>query len=250
MKTVFLTLLVANMTTLCFSQKAFILAHQEKKGFVALSAGASLPIGQFASCSPTDQEAGWADRGRTVNISAGYQFVGRVGLMVRGEQHRNGLQTQAMLDALYLSETDIWTARADSWVVTTLMAGPYLSIPIGRFSVDARLLAGQAMAVLPGTELAGNFGDVNMAMKTTGSQSKATAFGGGVSLRYRLGRVLALQLNGDFTRSELTFDNLTSTAWSSAGRSESSRYSSCRLINVASVSGGVVLLFGNNNRPF
>lgn len=250
MKRIVLTILAIGMTTLAFSQKTFILSRQEKKGFLSLSAGGSMPVGRFASCSPIDEKAGLAGDGMAVSVSAGYRFVGPIGLMIRGEQHRNAVQTHALIDALYRSESDVWTAQADQWSITTVMGGPYISLPFGRVSLDARLLAGRATAVLPGTSMAGNFGNVDVAVKTTGSQSTATALGGGLSLRYRLGRSLSLHLNTDYTRSQLKFDNLTSTAWSSNGRSESSLYSSGRVIDVVSLSGGVAILFGNSHRPF
>jgi hypothetical protein len=250
MKKLFVTVLAAGMTTASYCQKTFILSHQDKKGFFAISAGASLPIGRFASCSPVDEQAGMADRGISMSLSAGYRFVGPVGVMVRAEQHRNAVQTQGMLANLYRNETDVWTARADNWSVTTFMGGPYVSIPFGRFMVDARVLAGQATAVLPNTAMNGNFGREEMSVKTTGAQSTATAFGGGLSVRYRLGRSFSLHVNGDYTRSQFRFDNLTSTAWSSNGRSESSNFSSDRIVSMVSVSAGISVLFGNGNRPF
>ena len=187
MKKLCLTVLAAGMTTVSFCQKTFILSHQDKKGFFAVSAGASLPVGHFSNCSPVDNQAGMAGQGLAVNISAGYRFAGPVGLMVRGEQHRNALHTDALLATVYRSENDVWTAKADNWSVTTVMAGPYVSIPMCRFSLDARLLAGRAQATLPSTSIAGNFGNVDMSLKTTGSESTATAYAGGITIRYRLG---------------------------------------------------------------
>lgn len=250
MKQVFFTVLAVGMTTAAFSQKTFILAHQDKKGFVAVSAGASLPVGWFGSHSSVDPRASMAGQGMVINLSAGYRLMGPVGLMIRGEQHRNPVQTRAMLNALTRNETDVWTAKADDWTITTVMGGPYVNFPLGRFSLDARLLAGRATAVLPNTAMQGNFGQVEMSVKKTGAQSTATAFGGGLSLRYRLGRSVSLHLNGDYTRAQFTFDNLTSTAWSNNGRSESLRYSNDRPVGVVSVSAGVALLFGNGYRPF
>ncbi|GAB3503222.1 hypothetical protein GCM10027341_32000 [Spirosoma knui] len=250
MKKLLVTVLAAGMTTASYCQKTFILSHQDKKGFFAVSAGASVPVGRFASSSPTDEQAGMAGRGIVLSLAAGYRIVGPVGLMVRAEQHRNTVQTQRMVDNLYRSETDVWTAQADNWSVTTFMGGPYMVFPMGRFTIDARLLAGQATAVMPNTAMNGNFGRVEMGVKTTGSQSTATAFGGGLAVRYRLGRSFSLHLNSDYTRSQFQFNNLTSTAWSSNGRSESSQYSSDRIVSVLGVSAGVSILFGNGNRPF
>lgn len=250
MKRMFLIGLMAVITTSSFGQKAFILSHQNKKGFVALSAGGSLPIGRFASCSPVDKEAGMAGLGTALSLSAGYRLVGPIGLMVRGERHRNAIKTYALLDGLYRNETDTWTASADDWSVTTVMAGPYLLIPMGRFTFETRLMAGWAWASLPNTDMSGNFGAVDMSVKTSGSRSEATALGGGVSLRYRLGRSLSLHLNSDYTRARFMFDNLTATAQSLNGRSESSRYSSGRTVSTVSLSAGIAVLFGNVNRPF
>ena len=250
MKRTLLILLATGITTLSFGQKAFILSHQDKKGFFALSVGGSLPMGRFASCSPIDKQAGMAGSGIVMSLSAGYRLVGPVGLMVRSEQHRNKLQTHALLDGLYRNTTDTWTADADNWSVITVMAGPYISIPMGRFSLDARLLAGRARAVLPNTSMSGNFGTVDVSVETTGSESRTTALGGGLSLRYRLGRSLSIHFNGDYTHARFMFDNLTSTAQSNNGQSESSLYSSGRTVSVVSVSAGIALLFGNNNRPF
>lgn len=250
MKRALLTALIVGMATISFGQKAFILSYQDKKGFLGLSAGGSLPIGQFASCAPTDKQAGMAAMGTALNLSAGYRLTGRVGLMIRGEQQRNAIQTYALLNDVYPSETDTWNASADDWSVTTVMGGPYLLFPMGRFTLDTRLLAGRAWAVLPGTRMSGNFGSVNVSVQTTGSPSTATALGGGVSVRYRLGRSLSVHLNGDYTRARFLFDNLTTTAQSNNGRSESSLYSSSRTVSTVSVSAGIALLFGNANRPF
>ena len=251
MKKLFVTVLAAGMTTVAFCQKTFILSHQEKKGFFSVSAGASLPVGKFASCSSTDDQACMAGQGFAFNLAAGYKIAGPVGVMIRGEQHRNSVNTVAMIDALYRSSTDSWTAKADNWSIMTVMAGPYVSIPVsGRLSVDARLLAGRALAVLPNTSMAGTFGHTEVSMKTTGSQSTAMAYGGGLSLRYRLGRSTAVNLNADYSRADFTFNDLTSTTKSSNSVSGSSNYSSDRTIGVVSVSAGVVVLFGTRYRPF
>ncbi|QJW91580.1 hypothetical protein HNV11_20445 [Spirosoma taeanense] len=252
MKRVFLTILASVVTSLsfCQSQKSFILSYQDKKGFFAVSAGGSLPLGRFASCSVTDSKAGMAGQGLAVNAAIGYRIVGPVGLMVRGEQHQNALQTHELIDAASRANSTVWTAKADNWSITTLMAGPYISIPMERFSLDARLLVGQAMTRLPETAMSAKFGDVNMLVKTTGSPNAAVALGGGVSLRYRLGRCLSLHLSGDYTHSQFTFDAVTSKSLSSYGTLQTSRFNCQRVMSVVSASAGLMVLFGNHYRPF
>ncbi|GAB3962047.1 hypothetical protein GCM10028805_62190 [Spirosoma harenae] len=191
-----------------------------------------------------------AGEGLAFNVSAGYRVAGNVGLMIRGEQHRNTVNTGAMLSSIYQKNSGNWTARADNWSVMTVMAGPYFSLPMGRFSVDARLLAGRALAVLPNTAMNNSSGHTEMSLKTTGSQSGAMAYGGGLSLRYRLGLSTAILLNADYSRADFTFDNLKSTAVNGGVRSESAVYSSDRVVSVVSASAGIAILFGTKYHPF
>ena len=174
----------------------------------------------------------------------------RFGLMVQATQHRNAIQTDALLGAVYHANTDVWTVKADNWNVTTFMAGPYITVPKGRFSVDGHLVAGWAQATMPNTAMAGTIGTTTMSVQTTGSQTGGLALGAGASLRYRLCPDLSANLNADYSYSQLTFNNLTSRAVSSNGVSESLPYSSDRQIGLVSISVGLAFLFGNSNRPF
>ena len=251
MKKLVLFLLAASLSTAAFCQKSFILAHQTKNGFLTVGGGGSLPINKFASVSSVDKQAGFASAGVSLNVSAGYKVAGPVGLMVRAEQHHNAVNTDAMLKSLYRTETDVWVASPAQWTATTFMAGPYVTFPMGRLSVDVRLLAGQARATLPNTFMHGNFGTTETTVENTGGQSQALALGGGLAVRYRLGRCLSLQYTTDYTRTNLPFAGLTTTVWSSStGRSQTSTYDGNRALEVLSGSVGVVFLFGNGNRPF
>lgn len=241
---------MSGLVTLAYGQKSFILSHQDKKGFLMISAGSSIPTGRFASCLPTDVQAGMASKGSTLNLSAGYRLLGPIGVMVRLDQQHNAIQTPALLTNLYQNGTDRWTATAEDWLITTVMAGPYLSIPMSRFALDMRLMAGQASAILPSTSISGNYGAVSVLMQTKGTHDKTLALGGGLSLRYRISPGLSLHLNGDYNQAQFTFNNLSSSAESINGRSESSRYSSSRTIGTINVSAGVALLFGSSTRPF
>ena len=251
MKKTVLLVFAIGLSSAAFSQKAFILSRQVKQGFLAVSGGGSLPVGKFASVSSVDKQAGFASPGFSLNVSAGYKVAGPLGLMVRAEQHRNAFDTNAMLKNLYRTETDFWVASPAQWTTTTFMAGPYYTMPLGRLSVDARLLAGQARATLPNTFMHGNFGTNVTTVENTGGQSTALALGGGLALQYRLGTSLSVQLAADYSRSELPFDDLTTTVWSSnTGRSQVAKFEGSRVLEVVSGSVGIVFLFGNGNRPF
>ncbi|AQG81941.1 hypothetical protein [Spirosoma montaniterrae] len=250
MKKLILTVLAAGMTTVSFSQKAFILSRQTKRGFLAASVGGSVPVGRFSSMSAADEQAGMAQHGLSLNASAGYKLIGSIGLMVRGEQHRNGLSTNAILGDIVRNDADVWVAQTGKYTITSVMAGPYIAVPMGLFSVDARLLAGRAQAILPATAQSGNFGNLSMGVETTGGTSMATSWGGGLTLRYRAGRSIAFHVNADYTHAQFEFTNLTTKVWDGNGRVQTNIVNATRPVGLVSVSGGLSLLFGNQHRPF
>jgi hypothetical protein len=251
-KSLLLLLVLWCATISAYAQREFILSCQDKKGFVNLSAGVSMPMAQFASSSVSNPEACLASPGTSLNLSIGYRLLDNWGLMAKGEQLKNFYNTTALLSAVnqVRPESDVWTAQADNWIINTVMAGPYVSLPYRRLALDVRLMAGLVHAELPGTNVEGNYGNNHYAMQTVGATSRGLALGGGVTVRYRLARDLSLTLAGDLTRSQLVFHDLKSMASSNAGRSESVTYTSKRIISAVSVSAGISFLFGNSFRPY
>lgn len=233
------------------AQKNFILDRQPKRGFVAVSAGLSQPMGRFARVDGTDEQAGMAGRGFSFNGSAGYLLVGPVGLTVRAEHTKNALQTAGLLNSFYQQEGDTWTATADDWTVTTVMAGPYITLPLGRFSLDVRAMAGRTAVVCPATSLLGQSGGVEFSVRSEPCRGQAMAYGAGLTARYRLGLNTALHLTTDYTNSTVALET-TTTSQSDTGfyRDQSATYTVQKPISLVSVSAGISILFGNRNRVF
>ena len=233
------------------AQKNFILDRQPKRGFVAVSAGLSQPMGRFASLDGTDEQAGMAGRGLALNGSAGYLLAGPVGLMIQGQHTKNSLQTAGLLNSFYRQEGDTWTAAAGDWTVTTVMAGPYVSLPLGRMSLDVRAMAGRTAVVCPATSLLGQSGGIEFSVRSEQCRGQAMAYGAGITARYRLGLNTALHLTADYVQSTVPLET-TTTSQSDTGfyRDQSATYTIQKPINLVSVSAGISILFGNRNRVF
>ncbi|WP_019990329.1 outer membrane beta-barrel protein [Rudanella lutea] len=232
------------------AQKSFILQHQPKNGFFSISSGVSLPTGKFGLCSTRDEEAGLAKQGTMASISAGYRVAGPVGLMVRYEIFRNRVHEEALLDGVYRINGDTWTANAGFWAITSLTAGPYVNIPVGRWTIQARATMGQASGICPSTSLNGRFMDIPMAIETSEVRSTTRSYNGGLTLRYRLGRSTALQFNTDYSRADFTFSDMKTVTSTGLGRGQTSLMTSVKPISVVSVSAGLTILFGNRSRVF
>jgi hypothetical protein len=233
------------------AQKNFILDRQPKRGFVALSGGVSQPMGRFANLDGTDEQSGMAGRGVALNLSAGYLLAGPVGLTVRAEHAKNALQTAGLLSSFYRQEGDTWTATAGDWTITTVMAGPYVTLPLGRISLDVRAMAGRTAVVCPATSLLGQSGGIEFSVRSEQCRGQAMAYGTGVTARYRLGLNTALNLSADYTQSTVPLET-TTTSQSDTGffRDQSATYTVQKPISVVSVSAGISILFGNRNRVF
>lgn len=233
------------------AQKNFILDRQPKRGFVAVSAGVSQPMGRFASLDGTDEQAGMAGRGIALNGSAGYLLAGPVGLMIQGQHTKNALQTAGLLSSFYRLEGDTWTAAAGDWTITTVMAGPYVTLPLGRVSLDVRAMAGRTAVVCPATSLLGQTGGIEFSVRSEPCRGQAMAYGTGITARYRLGLNTALNLSADYVNSKVSLET-TTTSQSDTGffRDQSATYTVQKPISLVSVSAGISILFGNRNRVF
>lgn len=232
------------------AQKGFILQHQPKNGFFAIDGGLSLPVSKFAVCSTRDEQAGLAQQGIMVSMSAGYRVIGPVGLMIWGELFRNRVHEEALLDGLYRTQADNWTASSGYWAVTSLTAGPYVNVPIGRWAIQLRATAGRAVAICPGNSLRGRFLDIPLSIETTEARSVARSYNGGLTLQYRLGRSTAMQFNTNYSRANFTFRDVKTATNAGNGKGQVTSTSSFKPISVVNLSVGITVLFGNRQRVF
>ena len=249
MRLIYTALIFTNLTTLAVAQKSFILHLQPKQGFVTLSAGVSLPTGAFANRTAGSEQAGLARPGSTLSVSVGYRVAGVVGLMGRFQKQENGMDASALLALPLLTRADRRLATTGQWTITSTLFGPYLSIPLGRFAVDVRALAGPSTAVCPANGIEGSLGTVSMSVQTSAGQAKSIACGGGLVLSYRLGRVLSAGLTADYTTARYNFTDMTTTI-NDGSQVRLTTVSGQKTISALSVTGGITYLFGNRYRPF
>ncbi|WP_375445528.1 hypothetical protein [uncultured Fibrella sp.] len=253
MKRISLLLLLLLTASAGMAQKAFIYNTLQKNGFISISAGISQPLGTFGKLSGEDN-SGMAIRGQSMSVSGGYRMAGPLGLMARYEQTYNGIDPTAMLgrfEQVPNSQLTVSAAagRAGQWQTRSIMAGPYVTIPIGRFSVDLRAMAGQIWATCPETCVQGKLGQVNMMVRTDNQEAKAISAGLGLTARYRLTPAVALHVNGDYSSAAFNFANVP--VESQLGNiAQQSTMSSQKKLSLAVVSVGLTIQFRARNYVF
>jgi len=152
----------------------------DRKGFIGITIGPSIPIGDFADNSLNNDNAGYAKTGLNINlINFGYKFGQNFGI------------------------TGLWFGAAHSvdfsavdamWSYGGLMGGPMLSFPINeKLIFDLKGMIGFVSAKL----------DMYALGETSGI---GVGFDFGASFRYNFSEKWCLLINGDYLASTSKFD--------------------------------------------
>lgn len=142
MKKILLVVLGFLVTVSTWAQEG---KQAEKKSFLSLNIGPSIPIGDFASATLDNEEAGFSLTGITLDLNYLYSFHKNVGLAVSGFYNMNGLDISKLREA-----TGVSSLKMDHWQFIGLAAGPAFSIEMSpKVMGDIRIMGGFATANSP-----------------------------------------------------------------------------------------------------
>jgi hypothetical protein len=117
----------------------------EKKSFLSLQPGIGFPLGNFTSRDLSNEDAGFAVAGFTIDLAYQYAFSENIGLAVQGFYNRNDVAIRKLRDLTGLPEL-----RLDHWQFLGLVAGPVFCFPISdQVKTDFKVMGGFASANSP-----------------------------------------------------------------------------------------------------
>lgn len=149
--------------------------EQKRKGYIGISVGPSIPIGEF-------KEEGWANTGANLSlINFGYLFNNRVGIAANwfGGAHAVDVSQFGLADGM--------------WSYGGLLAGPLVSTPIGsNVDFDARVQIG--------------FSAANLKLDGYNLDGSGFAYSAGIGIRTHLGEKWSLNFNADVLTAKNTGD--------------------------------------------
>ncbi len=172
----------------------------QDKGYIGFDLGGSLPMGNLASKSPTNDDAGYASGGAVFDITFAYRLGGHFGIagLLRGTAHQ--VDAQAMADDMVNGTGQVLKLEAGTWGLGALMAGGYGTWSISeRTSFEAKALLGFGQASSPTLKLSS--GSWTIADQDAGSASVLT-YAIGAGLRFNVGRRLCLLTGVDYMGSD------------------------------------------------
>lgn len=178
------------------------------KGFVAVSGGVALPVGDFFSSDvDNNSEAGFARIGYNLNLNAGYRLEKAFGIAGTFFYSRFKLDQKAIREALNGSVTE-GTVSADHWQYWGIMAGPMATLDVAdKVNVDLKLLGGYARANIPVIRYE-VVGLPQAALVSPDKWTDAFSWQIGTNLRYHFARNTCLHaaLDYNFMRPNWKFD--------------------------------------------
>lgn len=129
----------------CFIALAQESNSNNKKSYLSLQLGASIPLGDFASASLNNEEAGFALTGISLDMNYLYHFTENVGLAATGFYNMNGLDISKLREV-----TGIRSLKMDHWQFIGLAAGPAFSFEMSpKVMGDIKVMGGIATANSP-----------------------------------------------------------------------------------------------------
>jgi opacity protein-like surface antigen len=187
------------------AQQTFILSTLTHKGFVSVTAGYSVPVASPFGKNTQKLMGG----GQSAQVSLGYRLGRRLGMVGSYSFVSNTIRQDALLKSVSGNlESSYWKSNATNCTLQTLMVGPLLTVPMGRFIFDFQLTGGYAQATSSRMELSTEFLRMPLTYTTPSQTTNALAAGAGFTTRYKVNRWLALHASAQYITADLKYDNL------------------------------------------
>jgi len=187
---------------------------QNNKGYIGISLGPSVPLGDLGSQDVDNEAAGWATTGAVFDLSFATKLgAGNFGIsaMLRGQA--NPTDAQALADEFANQYPGIlWTVESDAWSIGGLMFGGYSSIPISdNFFWDSRVMIGFLGANSPMIKVTGSNLIASATVTQESAGAVAFAFQIGTGFKLDLGSRFALTTTIDFLSANPEFADVKTT---------------------------------------
>ena len=186
---------------------------QEKKGFVAVSIGGSIPISNYAATDSTrGSGSGYAKTGVNLNLTAGYKFLPFMGAMIKVDASANKFDIETFAQQVS-SPTVQTTATASPYSMGSVFLGPFFSFSTEHVDFDLHTLVGASSMSFPKIGVTQSIPGYPISIKSTFEipASATFAYNVGAGLKIKFGGPVSLLLNADYFGAEYHYTNLKTT---------------------------------------
>ncbi|KAA2243023.1 porin family protein [Chitinophaga agrisoli] len=187
MKIVITSLLAAVLLTSVLSVQAQ--NKKDARSFIGITGGLSLPGGDYSKGDYNNDQSGFAKTGFNIGVTGAYYFKhshfgigGILSYTHYGFKNAQGL-ADGYKEAFDVDSSTVYIKGNNQTI--NILVGPYYTVPLGKLSLDFRLLGGLVNATLPGNEV---YLEDGLDNRLKQDKSTASAFGwqGGAAIRYTI----------------------------------------------------------------
>ncbi|MBA7518768.1 hypothetical protein ES705_10841 [subsurface metagenome] len=196
----------------------FVFTGFGQKGFMSLSMGASIPVGDFAK-SENLYKNGFAETNFVLNFDGAYFFttyLGIGGTFSFGSNYGGGEDLQNKIKKeipeilkefpeLSLPFEPEYNFNIGQWNYVNLMIGPQISVLLNNIGLDFKVLGGLSFITSPEREVTLQLTDGEFA---SSQENRQLNFGCilGSGFRFGVGRNTAIRLSADYFYSKSSFE--------------------------------------------
>lgn len=204
---------------------SFQVLAQPDNWYFSINMGGCWPAGSFANANPANADAGFAQRGFTLNLDATYPFSenwGIKGMVMLNSNpiNRNGMGTMMetrMKKQVPFAETerDNLLLTVNPWLSNSVVVGPVFTVNFDKFSWDIVAMTGLNITYLPNQNLLFSPPDKNWQylQRNTNTVSLSLDLLVGTAVRVKITDKVQLKLATDYQHSRATnkYEELKST---------------------------------------
>jgi hypothetical protein len=187
---------------------------QDNNGYIGITIGPSIPVGDFTSTDLANTDAGLANTGFFYDITLAYKLGGSnfgISSLLRSQANPVDVQSVAEEFSNRFPGTS-WRVESKPWTVGAVLIGGFGSIPISqKVTFDTKAMIGFSSSASPDItfDVTGPGGSGWIKQSSVIASSFAFLVGGG--FKFEMGNKLFLLTNVDYFNTRPEFRNIETT---------------------------------------
>jgi len=188
---------------------------QEYNNFMSISMGGAISRGDFASTDASNPEAGYAESSFSLSFDGAYFFVPNLGIggsisFLNNAVNQTSLREDIISDIEekypdFKIPDDSVSFSVGAWNHVNFLVGPHVTAPLGRVSIDLRVLGGISWVFPPPAELYVATEELDYRIYWDQRQSVVLAYDLGGGIRFDSGNNYIIRLGIDYIYKKATF---------------------------------------------
>lgn len=189
-----------------------------KSGYIGLTAGVGLPLGDFENSDFNNIRSGYAKTGYAINGTLKFAFTPYFGIALGYSYFNNALNYSKLErdinDSMAKTGSGTTVFKANAWELSGVYLMPVYIFSASNMNIDIGIGGGIFSGTLPATSNSVSYpvpvnGYTNASFIQAESSASNWALTGTIGIRYKLIRDFILSFHADYIYTDITFKDLS-----------------------------------------